>query len=299
MTAAAAPARFTPRPGPSFAGAVRSELLKLRRQALTWVFVALTGAAAVLELVTVLTDAVAKPQLETRPQIFYASYLGGTLNLFDTAAGVFLLVAAARLVGMEYGGGTIRVVLARGTARLQLLLAQLAALALAGVLLLIGFAILAAAILIVVVQAWHGSLAPLTSLPSQAVADTGSALVVALTSMASCILIGAAAAAVGRSLAFAVAAAMSFFPADNFGTIVMSLLQRTTGQEVWPRLTQWFLGPSLNQLSSLLTGRRLSVAYVTPLVPVDAAHVWGVVGVWALVFLAAAVVLTWRRDVLE
>lgn len=299
MSASVAAPRFVPRTSPSFAGAVRSEMLKVRRQAMTWVLAALTGAAAIVALVTVLSSPDAKANLAAHPQVFYAAYLSGSLNLFDTAGGLFMLVAAARLVGMEYSGGTIRIVLARGTARLQLLVAQLVALAVAAVLLLIGFTIVAGAFLAGTVLAWHGDLSPLSSLPQASRADTGAAFLVAATSVAVCILIGTAAAAVGRSLPFAIGVALSLFPADNFGTIVMSLLVRTTHQDLWPRLTQWFLGPSLNQLPVLLSGGRLTRFYASPLVAVDTTHVWGVIGVWAFVFLAAAVVLTWRRDVLE
>jgi ABC-type transport system involved in multi-copper enzyme maturation permease subunit len=293
----AAATLFIPRRSPSFTGAVRSELLKIRRQALTWVLVALTGVAAVVALVSVVTSPDSKSNLLSHPQVFYFAYLNGCLNLFETAGGIFVLVVAARLIGMEYSGGTVRIVLARGTARLQLLLAQMVALAVSAVLLLAGFVVVAGAFLLIAVSAWQGSLA---SLPSAAMTDTGISLMLALVSMAVCILLGAAAAAVGRSLPFAIGVALAFFPADNFGTIVMSLFQRVTHQDLWPKLTQWFLGPSLNQLPvAMQTDHQAAAYFATPLVKVDATHLWVVIGAWSLLFLLAAIVLTWRRDVLE
>ena len=202
---------------------------------------------------------------------------------------------------MEYGAGTIRIVLGRGTSRLGLLAAQYLALVLAGLLLLAAFAVVVTAVLLGVVVAWHGSLAPITSLPAAAWTDTWINVLVALVSIAVCVLLGTAAAAVGRSVAFGVGVAMALFPADNFGTIVMYLLSRLTHQDVWLQLTQYFLGPVMNQLPvTLQTDHRVRSAFAAPLVHhVDAAHCGVVIGVYATVFLAAAVLSTWRRDVLD
>jgi len=286
---------------PSFPGAVRSELLKIGRQALTWVLVAGFAAVTAIVLASILSSDAARRQLGADPAAFYFTYLTAVQQVFDTCSGVLLLVAASRLVAMEYAGGTIRVVLARGTGRLALLAAQYAALAIVGALLLAGFALIAAGFLYAVVIAWHGSFAPIASLPAVAWADTWRCVLAAGTSMAVCVLLGTATAVVGRSLAFGVGAAVAFFPADNFGTFVMAFLTRLTHQDLWQNLTQWFLGPALNRLpAALQTDHAVPATFATPLVPgVDATHCWLVIAAYSLVLLTVAVVLTWRRDVLH
>jgi ABC-2 type transport system permease protein len=285
---------------PSFLGAVRAELLKIRSQRLTWALLgpALLGTLALPVLVG--TSEQARQNLAAHPELVYFQYLSAAGGYFDTASGIFLLLVGAWLVGMEYGSGTIRVVLGRGTGRLQLLAAQYAALAVCGLLLLAGFAAVAAVGLYAVMIAWHGSFSPIASLPAVAWRDTWLAVLAALASMAVCILLAAAAGAVGRSLAVAVGLAVAFFPTDNFGVVVMGLLERVTNQDLWPQLTQWFLGPTLNQLpAALQTDHDVGSAFAQPLVPVDATHAWVVIGAYALALAAVAVLLTWRRDVLE
>jgi ABC-type transport system involved in multi-copper enzyme maturation permease subunit len=290
---------FQPRTRPSFAGAIRSELLKIRRQAMTWVLLAVIGAVAAVVLGETLASG--RPALDARASAYYFNYLSVAQALFDVTSGVFLLATTARLIGMEYSGGTVRIVLARGTARLELLGAQLAALALCGLLLLAAFVAVATAALGIAVWTWNGSLSPLTWLPAAAGPDTGICLLVALVSTAVCILLATAAAAIGRSLPFAVGAALAFFPADSFGTIVMYLLGKATHDYgFWYSLTQWFLGPSLNQLAATLQTDHASAALLpAPLVKVTADHLWTVIGAWSALLAIAAVLLTWRRDVLE
>jgi ABC-2 type transport system permease protein len=298
---AVVPAASLRRVRPSFPGAVRSELLKIGRQRLTWVLVAGIVVLCAIVLATFLAADTIRQSLASSPTSFYFSYLTAMQDVFDTAAGVFLLIVGSRLVSMEYGNGTIRVVLARGTSRLGLLAAQYTALAIVALLLLAGFVIVTAGFLYAAVVAWRGSFGPISSLPSVAWTDTWRALAVALVSMAVCILLGTAAAVVGRSVAFGVGVAMAFFPADNFGTIVMSLLTRLTNQDFWANLTQYLLGPTLNNLPAVLQpDHRVRAAFASPLVQgLDATHHWVVIGVYSLVFLATAVVLTWRRDVLH
>jgi hypothetical protein len=118
--------------------------------------------------------------------------------------------------------------------------------------------------------------------------------------MCVCILLGSAAAVVGRSVAFGVGVGVGFFPADNFAVIVMALMSRVTHQDFWPKLTQFFLGPALNQLpAALQTDHPTRPAFATPLVHVDVTHAWLVIGAYAFVFLAASLILTRRRDVLH
>jgi len=279
---------------------VRSELLKIRSQALTWIVIAAFVAVSAVTLGSVVSGDQVRNLLAHDPRSFYFNYLQAILTLFNTMSGVFLLIVSSRLVSLEYSGGTIRTVLARGTGRLQLLGAQLVALAISGLIVLAAFIAVCAATLYAVVVAWQGSFTPITSLPQVAWTDTWVNLLVALVSMAVCILLATTAAVVGRSVAFGVGAALAFFPADNFGTVVMALANRLTNQDVWLQVNQYFLGPTLNQLAtSLQTDHAVRAAFATPLVKVDAAHCWIVIGVYSFVFLAASVALTWRRDVLH
>lgn len=300
MSAAVLPAVALRRARPTFPGAVRSELLKIGRTWVTWILVAGFALITAIALVATVASSSPKRSLDASPLQFYLAYLSGMEQAFAVGSGIVLLIIGSRLVSMEYGNGTIRLVLARGTSRLGLLAAQYAALAIVGLLLLAGFAIVGATFLFAIVTAWHGDFSPITSLPGSAWKDTWLNLAVAGVSMAVCILVGTTAAVVGRSMAFGIGVALGFFPADNFAVIVMLLLTRITHQDVWNKVPQYFLGPILNQLpQALQTDHQVNAAFVTPFVSVDATHCWAVIGVFSAVFLAASVALTWRRDVLN
>src|SRR5260370_42621834 len=98
-------------------------------------------------------------------------------------SGTFLILLTARLIGMEYSEGTLRVLLGRGVGRLQLLGAKLAAVGLIALaLLVLGFlynCVLTCLFLLVV----EGNLQPLTSLDGQFWSDTWLYLVTVMISM--------------------------------------------------------------------------------------------------------------------
>jgi ABC-2 type transport system permease protein len=189
------------------------------------------------------------------------------------------------------------VLLGRGTGRLQLLSAKLLALTLTGLTLLLVYLVAASTYLFVAVVMLEGNFARIANLPN-AWHDLGLNIVIALVSIGINILIGTTAAVLGRSLAFGLGAALAFFPADNFGTIVMDLLNRLTNQHIWQDVTAYFLGPNLNVLQPLLVhGER--AAFAQPSVDVDATHAFVVTAVYAAVFLAVSIILTRRRDVLQ
>jgi ABC-2 type transport system permease protein len=287
-------------PRPSFPGAVRGELLKASRQLTTWVMLGVALLLFSIFALALLSADQVRTQLHASPLAWYYTVLDILLSLFDTGSGIFLLVVSARLMGMEYSSGTIRILLARGTGRVQLLAAKLTALAIGALVLLAGFLILAGAFLSILVSSWEGSLHPLTALPAEAWRYTELQVVVALISMGVCILLGTTAAVVGRSLAFGLAASLAFFPTDNFGTIVLSLLTRVTGKDTWNQVSAYLLGPALNQLPVLLEPHRQArAAFAVPLVKVDATHALIVIAAYGAIFLAASVILSARRDVLE
>jgi len=285
---------------PSFRGGLGSEVLKLSRQGMVW---AMLGVALLFFAVIALAVPTAgnlRDQLHRDPASLVFTLADGYLVMFNSGAGIFLLLVSARLVGMEYGGGTIRVLLSRGAGRLRVLLAKLVALALLGLLLLFGFLVLVTAATCATVLAWEGSLAPLASLPGTVWTDLGIDLLLALVSMGVCIVLGSTAAVVGRSVAFGVGAALALFPLDNFGTVPLRLLAAVTGLRLPLDATAWFLGPNLNALPRLMqTDHRFGVQFAAPLVHVDAVHAGLVVAGWAVALLIVSLVLTRRRDVLE
>jgi hypothetical protein len=120
------------------------------------------------------------------------------------------------------------------------------------------------------------------------------ALTVALSTVAGGLL-GTAAGAVGRSLTFAAAVAAGFFPVDNGLGYVLPILNTATQERVWADLTTYLLGPTLNHLPSVLMNRSAG-ELVPPAVPADATHSLLVVAGYVAVFVAAAALVTWRRD---
>lgn len=282
---------------PSFLGAVRGEILKIVRQRATWVMVGFAVLLLAIVFGALATEPNMKASLERDPASWYSLRLNVFTAVFNAGAGIFLLIMSARLVAMEYSGGTIRVLLGRGTGRLQLLGAKLLTLLMVGIALLVVFTVAAAIYIFATVSAMQGSFSLIANL-SNASHDLEVSLLVALVSIVVNILLASCAGVVGRSLAFGLGAALGFYPADNFGTIVLSLLNRLTNQHFWNDITAYLLGPNLNVLpSKLIHGQR--AAFAQPLVPVDTTHVLVVIGVYAAIFLAASIVLTARRDVLQ
>jgi ABC-2 type transport system permease protein len=299
-TTPAAPRTALREPRPSFPGSVGSEVLKLSRQAMVWAMLGLALVFFALIALSLPQAGGLRRQLEQHPAAFLFTLYDVYLTIFDTGSGIFLLIVAARLVGMEYSGGTIRVLLARGAGRLRLLLAKLTALALLGLALLAGFLLLVSAALYLTVVGWEGSFSRISSLPGTAWTDLGILVLIALTSMGVCILLGTTAAVLGRSVAFGIGAALALFPIDNFGTFILPLLNALTRWQLWLDISAYLLGPNLNALPVLMQKDHVAhAAFATPLVRVDATHAWLVVGAWALAFAAVSVGLTRRRDVLQ
>src|SRR5262249_11784354 len=136
--------RLDLRPRPSFLGSVGGEILKLRRQGMIWAMLGLAVFFFAMIAGALTTADDVRHTLEKTPSSFMFNMYEVYLTIFDVGSGILLLVVSARLVGMEYSGGTIRVLLARGAGRVRLLLAKLTALALLGLVLLAGFVTLAA-----------------------------------------------------------------------------------------------------------------------------------------------------------
>jgi ABC-type transport system involved in multi-copper enzyme maturation permease subunit len=286
---------------PRFFGTVRGEALKVSRQLSFWLMLA--GAVVLLAIVTLAITSASniQDQLKTDPTAwaYGARDIFGTI--FQIGSGIFLLIVGSRLFAMEYSSGTIRIIYARGTGRLRLLLAKMLTLAIIGILLLAGYLVVAGGVLALLVNAWTGSLAPLQHLPSEFWQDLEMWALVQGMSIGIVILMAAAAAGIGRSLAFAMAASLAFFPVDNFSVILESLASRITKQDhPWLNISQYQLGPNLNIVLNLIEpGHHARGAFATPLVPVDETHALVVIGAFAVAFAAIAIVRTVRPDVLE
>jgi ABC-type transport system involved in multi-copper enzyme maturation permease subunit len=280
---------------------VRGETLKVSRQLSFWLMLA--GSFVLLAIITLAITSASnvQDQLKTDPTgwAYGARDVFGTI--FQIGSGIFLLIVGARLFAMEYSSGTIRVIYARGTSRLGLLLAKMLTLAIIGLALLAGYAVVAGGILALLVNAWTGSLASLQHLPSQFWQDLGMWIVVQGMSMGIVILMAAAAAGIGRSLAFAMAASLAFFPVDNFSVILEALGSRITKQDhPWLNISQYQLGANLNIVLNLIEpGHHARAAFAAPLTPVDGTHALVVIGAFALAFAVIAVGRAVRPDVLE
>jgi ABC-type transport system involved in multi-copper enzyme maturation permease subunit len=286
---------------PRFLGMVRGESLKVSRQLSFWLM--LGGSFVLLAIITLAITSAPniQDQLKTDP----TSWAFGVRDVFGTifqiGSGIFLLIVGSRLFAMEYSSGTIRIIYARGTGRLRLLLAKMLTLAIIGILLLAGYVVVAGGILALLVNAWTGSLAPLQHLPSQYWQDLGMWAVVQGMSIGIVILMAAAAAGIGRSLAFAMAASLAFFPVDNFSVILELLGSRITKQDhPWLTISQYQLGPNLNIVLNLIEpGHHARAAFAAPLTPVDGTHALAVIGAFGLAFAAIAILRAVRPDVLE
>lgn len=286
---------------PRFLGMVRGETLKVSRQLSFWLMLA--GSFVLLVIITLAITSASniQDQLKTDPTgwAYGARDVFGTI--FQIGSGIFLLIVGSRLFAMEYSSGTIRIIYARGASRLGLLLAKMLTLAIIGVALLAGYAVVAGGILALLVNAWTGGLAPLQHLPAQFWQDLEMWAVVQGMSMGIAILMAAAAAGIGRSLAFAMAASLAFFPVDNFSVILEALGSRITRQDhPWLTISQYQLGANLNIVLNLIEpGHHARAAFAAPLTPVDGTHALVVIGAFALAFVVIAVARTVRPDVLE
>jgi ABC-2 type transport system permease protein len=286
---------------PRLLGTLRGEALKVSRQLSFWLMLA--GAAVLLAVIVlgVTSSDSIRTQLTADPAGFFYSVRDVFGTIYQIGSGIFLLIVGSRLFAMEYSSGTIRIIYARGTGRLRLLLAKMITLAVIGVLLLAGYLLLTGTLIAILVNTWAGSLAPIQGLPSQFWQDMGWWVAVQGMSMGVAILMAAAAAGIGRSLAFAMAASLAFFPVDNFVTILLALGSRITRQDhPWLDISRYLLGPNLNVVLTLIEpGHRARAAFATPLLPVDGTHALTVIGIFALAFAVIAVGRTVRPDVLE
>ena len=292
---------------PSFFGIMRGEFFKIRRQRTTWIMLVLLLGVMILPYIIEGTAPNVQSNIQTHPLHFFYDVLSVGMSIVRVFTGIFLLILTARVIGLEYQLGTIRVLLSRGVGRLQLLFAKLSTVVvIALVLLVVGIA-LSYLLTVILVAGVTGNLNAFNALNSTFWSDAGTYILTILVNMGVTILLATAAAVVGRSLAFGLSAALIFFPIDNVGTVIMELAYRVTHNDFWLSLTAYFLGPNLNTMPVPLTSGRVLAIGQAPLyfaagqhgIQVDGTHTLVVALVYAIIFAAVAIILTRRRDVHE
>lgn len=288
---------------PSFVGIVRGELFKVSRQISTWILGLLMVGAIGLPYLVELASGRLKEQATSDPAKALYGLLGADMLILKVFGGAFLIIVTARLIGMEYSGGTVRVLLSRGVGRLQLLFGKLAALAIIALGVVLVTLALDALFTVVSLLLAAGNLDIFKSAPSGYWSDWWMYLLLALVSIGVTILMATAVTVVGRSLAFGVSASMLWYPVDNFGMIFLLLGYEVTKSDGWRLISGDLLGPNLNAMAAAILPARAalatSITFTTPLVPVDGGHTLLIAGIFAAIFATTAIVLTARRDVKE
>jgi ABC-2 type transport system permease protein len=286
---------------PSFFGTLRGELFKIRKQWTTWLMLALLAGIIALPYIVEGSVPHLKDELLTTPLHLYYNLAQSDLAVLRIFIGIFLLVLTARVIGQEYQLGTIRILLARGVGRLQLLGAKLLAVVIVALLVLIGGLLFNAILTCIYTLALAGNFTPFNALTSTFWSDTGTYLLTVLISMGVTILLAMAVSVAGRSLSIGLSASLAWFPIDNFGVLFLIIAFRLTHNTFWENISAYLLGPNLNQMPVAIARdpSTTSSIGINPLVNVDGTHTLLVALVYAVIFIVVAVVLTWKRDVKE
>lgn len=284
---------------PSFPGILRGEIFKITRQWTTWLMLVFLTGILILPYLLILVAPNAKASLAAAPLPFLVTRVQANLAVLRVFSGFFLLILTARVIGLEYQLGTIRILLARGVGRLQLFSAKLLAIVIFALLILIGGLLLDALLTIAAVAILAGNLNALQALTSTFWSNTWLYIVTIMISMGATILLGAAMNAIGRSQVFGLSASLVWFPADNIGTVVMLLAFRLTHNDFWQNVTGYFLGPILNNMPTYLLPKGGLTIGAPPLVTISSTQALLVTLAYSVIFAVTAVILTWKRDVQE
>ena len=287
---------------PSFFGILGGELFKISRQWATWVMLVLLAGVIALPYIISLTVPDLKDAINHTPLLFLTNRLAQNLAVLRVFIGIFLIVVTATAIGLEYQLGTIRVLLSRGVGRLQLLAAKLTAVVIVALAIFIAGLLYNILLMSTLLLIMVGNLNAYNAITPAFWTEAQQYTLTILISMGATILMAAAAAVVGRSLTFGLTIAVAWFPVDNIGTIFLYLANRLTHNDFWLNVSAYLLGPNLNIMpTALITSAKTEVFNIgaKPYVKVDGAHTLWVTLVYSLIFVAVAVILTWRRDVKE
>jgi ABC-2 type transport system permease protein len=284
-----------------FLGILRGEFLKITR--LFWMLLILLIVGFVVGFWLGMTSPDGKLNLQRTPLLFLYTSMEMNLQLFRILSGILLLVLTSITIGREYQYGTIRILLARGVGRLQLLFAKLTMLLLIAASLLVGFTIFTALLTCLEILVLDGNLNALHTLTPSFWLNIGIDLLAIFINMVATILLATAMNALSRSLTIGLSASLIWFPIDNVAVLIMNTLKRVTHNDIWSNATAYFLGPLLNRLPDWIVPASGQSGYqsfgILPQVPVDAGHALWVIGVYSFVFLVLALISTEQRDVKE
>jgi ABC-type transport system involved in multi-copper enzyme maturation permease subunit len=284
---------------PSFFGLVRGEIFKINRQWATWIMLVFLVGIIALPYLLSLTVSSLKDTLNADALGYLTTRTANYLGLFRAFSGIILVIMTATVIGREYSLGTIRIVLARGVGRMQLLLAKLTAvLVWAFFLLIIGLA-LNALLTTLLVTISTGNLNAFNALTSTYWHDNWIYVLTICFNMVVTILMAAALSVLGRSLAFGLSAALVFFPLDNILVEILALAYRLTHNDFWLHVSAYMLGPNLNVMAGAVTKHDGWGFGAPPMDTVDGTHTLVVALVYALIFALVAFVLIGKRDVKE
>lgn len=285
---------------PSFLGLVRGELIKLSRQWLTWFMVlCLVAGTILLHFIIASTSSTHTEIANSSPQFFY-SEMNMALFVLRVFGGIFLIILTGLMIGTEYQNGTIRIILARGVGRVQLLLAKLTTMLLVGIELFVLGVLFNALLALITLYSQGGSISLINKMPAEVWNNIGIYLYTVAISFAVTILMTTAVSVLGRSLAFGMSVALAWFAVDNIGSLFLRLAYSFTKQHFFLDITAYLLGPNLNAMPKLLLPASLDVTVTfTPFVTIDGAHTLWVALAYAVAFLVVSIGVIWKRDVHE
>lgn len=274
-----------------FASLVGGELLKIRRQPANWALSLITLAAVML--VALLSSGGGRQAVD--PDGVARAVLDPLTVTLQVGVGIPMLVLSVRVIGQEYQLGTVRVLVARGTGRVRLLLAKLAALGIAAAAFAgVTGAVTVGALWLVEPEAVQAAVSTASAISR----DAGLNLLAVGLSLAACALLGVFVATLGRSVVLGLALALVWFPVDNVALLVLPALTVFTRMPLWDGLTPYLLGGNLNAMVQALEPGRRAVAFlVSPQPQVDGQHAVLMVAAYLTVFLAASLLLTAQRDI--
>ncbi len=293
----------------SFFGVTSGEIFKALRQR-THVIL-FFGVALISGLLWIAF--LARPNVNTlftaNPTHYFYTSLTISYALLRIFSGLFFITLTARIIGLDFQQGTIRIILARGVNKVVLFWAKMLA--------IFALAIGALAIFIALDTVWGMVMTSLqthsTVLFSSLNADFWGAIVYYWLSLVintvATIAITAFFTVLGRSLTFGQSLGLGFFPADNFIVILLPLISQLFNNTTLLNISAYFLGPNLNylpkELAPTLTFTSTTfpaspaTAGISPLIHVDLTNTLTVIVIYTAVSLIAATYLTYRRDVLE
>ena len=300
---------------PSFVGMTRGEIFKLLHFKLTWILLFLLLGIICLPYIGIALTPQTANMLTFDPYAFLYQQMNGVLSVLRVFSGIVLIMLTARVMGLDYQYGTVRVLLSRGVGRMQLLSAKLAAMFLIASVILVSGLVVNYVLSLLLISSLPGGQSALNGLDSAFWIDTRIYIFTVALSMLATILMVTAAAVLGKSYAAGLAIGLGFFAVDNIGVGLLFLINQLTQNSFWLKLTTWLLGPNLNAMpTQLLAGHTITInrpygppkvtlqAFsfgATPLDPVDGGHTLMVAALYIVFFLAVAYVLMARRDVQE